>query len=51
MKKTARLIRDILALERRKPEDARVVVGFLGQDEEVKEQKLALEKLERLLVY
>jgi len=50
MKKTARLIRDILALERRKPEDARVVVGFLGQDEEVKEQKLALEKLERLLV-
>ncbi len=51
MKKTARLIRDIVALERRKPEDARVAVaGFLGQDEEVKEQKLALERLERLLV-
>jgi hypothetical protein len=26
------------------------VAGFLGQDEEVKEQKLALERLERLLV-
>ncbi len=51
MKKTARLIRDIVALERRKPEDARVAVaGFLGQDEEVKEQKLVLERLERLLV-
>ena len=51
MKKTARLIRDIVALERRKPEDATVAVaGFLGQDEEVKEQKLALERLERLLV-
>ena len=51
MKKTARLIRDIVALERRKPEDARVAVaGFLGQDEEVKEQKLALDRLERLLV-
>jgi hypothetical protein len=32
-------------------EDARVpVAGFLGQDEEVKEQKLVLERLERLLV-
>ena len=52
MKKTARLIRDIVALERRKPEDATVAVaGFLGQDEEVKEQKLALERLERLLVW
>ena len=52
MKKTARLIRDIVALERRKPVDARVAVaGFLGQDEEVKEQKLALERLERLLVW
>ena len=51
MKKTARLIRDIVALERRKPQDARVAVaGFLGQDEEVQEQKLALESLERLLV-
>jgi hypothetical protein len=51
MKKTVRLIRDIVALERRKPEDASVAVaGFLGQDEEVKEQKLALESLERLLV-
>jgi len=51
MKKTARLIRDIVALERRKPEDASVAVaGFLGQDEEVKEQKLALERLERFLV-
>jgi hypothetical protein len=51
MKKTARLMRDIVALERRKPEDARMAVpGFLGQDEEVKEQKLALERLERLLV-
>ena len=51
MKKTARLTRDIVALERRKPEDARVAVaGFLGQDEEVKEQKLALERLEGLLV-
>ena len=51
MKKTVQLMRDIAALERRKPEDARVVVaGFLGQDEEVKEQKLVLERLERLLV-
>jgi hypothetical protein len=51
MKKTARLIRDIVALERRKPQDARVAVaGFLGQDEEAQEQKLALENLERLLV-
>ena len=52
MKKTARLIRDIVALERRKPEDATVAVaGFLGQDEEVKEQKLVLDRLERLLVW
>jgi hypothetical protein len=44
------LTRDIVALERRKPEDARVAVaGFLGQDEEVKEQKLALERLDGLL--
>jgi hypothetical protein len=51
MKKTARLIRDIVALERRKPQDARVAVaGFLGQDEEAQEQKLALENLQRLLV-
>ena len=51
MKKTVRLVRDIVALERRKPEDARAAVaGFLGQDEEVKEQKLVLERLERLLV-
>jgi len=51
MKKTARLIRDIVALERRKPEDASVAVArFLGQVEEVKEQKLALERLERLLL-
>jgi hypothetical protein len=26
------------------------VAGFLGQDEEVKEQKFVLERLERLLV-
>jgi hypothetical protein len=51
MQKTARFMRDIVALERRKPDDASVAVaGFLGQDEEVKEQKLALERLERLLV-
>jgi hypothetical protein len=51
MKKTARLIRDIVALERRKPENASVAVaGFLGQDEEVKGQKFVLEKLEKLLV-
>jgi hypothetical protein len=51
MKKTARLIREIVGLERRKQENARVAVaGFLGQDEEVKEQKFVLERLERLLV-
>jgi hypothetical protein len=51
MKKTARSIREIVALERRKPENARVAVaGFLGQDEEVKGQKFVLERLERLLV-
>jgi hypothetical protein len=50
-KKTARLIREIVALERRKPENAGVAVaGFLGQDEEVKEQKFVLERIERLLV-
>jgi hypothetical protein len=51
MKKTVRLVRDIVALERRKPDDARVAVaGFVGQDEEVKEQKFVLERLERFLV-
>lgn len=51
MKKTARSIREIVALERRKPENATVAVaGFLGQDEEVKEQKFILERLERLLM-
>jgi len=50
MKKTVRLVRDIVALERRKPDDARVeVAGFVGQDEEVKEQKFVLERLERFL--
>ena len=51
MKKTVRLVRDIVALERRKPDGARVAVaGFVGQDEEVKEQKFVLERLERFLV-
>jgi hypothetical protein len=51
MKKTVRLVRDIVALERRQPDDARVAVaGFVGQDEEVKEQKFVLERLERFLV-
>jgi hypothetical protein len=33
VKKTVRLVRDIVALERRKPDDARVAVaGFVGTD-------------------